>query len=53
MPEIIPTEMTVMSELEALESRWDFSALLHAELDVIFPTTWSNDDVLWCASCVD
>ena len=45
------TEMTVMSKLEALESSWDFSAL-HAELDVICPLA-DNDDVLWCASCVE
>jgi hypothetical protein len=42
------TETTVMSELELLESTWDFSAL-HAELDVICPQ--DNDGVLWCASC--
>jgi hypothetical protein len=30
----ISTETTVMSELEVLESTWDFSEL-HAELDVI------------------
>ena len=50
MSKSMPTEMTVMSKLEALESSWDFSAL-HAELDVICPLA-DNDDVLWCAAAV-
>ena len=45
----MPTEMTVMSKLEALESSWDFSAL-HAELDVICPLE-GNDDVLCVVVC--
>ena len=45
----MPTEMTVMSKLEASESSWDFSALHDAELDVICPLE-DSADVLWCAS---
>ena len=47
----MPTEMTVMSKLEALGSSWDLSVLhADAELDVICPLV-DNDNVLWCASC--